>query len=119
MPTPAGLTGLFYAAYTVSVPFLVTLTDRVDPRRVYLAGVALTVASHFAFATLVDGPWGAGVLRVPAGVRWAGTYMTGLKLLADRVDPPLMSQAVTGHAASIGIAGALSFTVGLLHNGPG
>jgi predicted MFS family arabinose efflux permease len=40
---------------------------------------------------------------------WAGTYMTGLKLLADQVDERLMSRAVTGHAASIGISGALSF----------
>src|SRR5215468_6702706 len=35
--------------------------------------------------------------------------MTCLKLLADRVDPTLMSRAVAGHAASIGIAGGLSF----------
>ena len=103
------ITGLFYAAYTVSVPFLVTLTDRVDPRSVYLTGVGLTVASHVGFAAFADGPWGAGVARILAGVGWAGTYMTGLKLLADRVDPALMSRAVAGHAASIGIAGALSF----------
>src|SRR6185503_15261697 len=31
------------------------------------------------------------------------------KLLADRVDPSLMSRAVAGHAASIGVAGAVSF----------
>jgi MFS family permease len=110
------ITGLFYAAYTVSVPFLVTLTDRVDPRSVYLTGVGLTVASHIAFAGFVDGPWGAGVARALAGVGWAGTYMTGLKLLADRVEPTLMSRAVAGHAASIGIAGALSFLfAGLLN----
>jgi predicted MFS family arabinose efflux permease len=103
------ITGLFYAAYTVSVPFLVTLTDRVDPRSVYLTGVAITVASHLGFAALADGPGGAAAARVLAGVGWAGTYMTGLKLLADRVEPALMSRAVAGHAASIGIAGALSF----------
>jgi MFS family permease len=103
------ITGLFYAAYTVSVPVLVTLTDRVDPRAVYLTGVGLTVASHAGFAAFVDGPWSAVAARVLAGVGWAGTYMTGLKLLADRVEPALMSRAVAGHAASIGIAGALSF----------
>lgn len=103
------ITGLFYAAYTVSVPFLVTLTDRIDPRSVYLTGVGLTVVSHAAFATFADGPGGAAAARILAGVGWAGTYMTGLKLLADRVEPTLMSRAVAGHAASIGIAGALSF----------
>jgi len=103
------VTGVFYAAYTLSVPILVTLTDRVDARAVYLSGVALTVASHLGFAAFVDGFWSAVVARALAGVGWAGTYMTGLKLLADRVDPVLMSRAVAGHAASIGIAGALSF----------
>lgn len=114
------ITGLFYAAYTVSVPVLVTLTDRVDPRSVYLAGVGLTVASHLGFAAFADGPSSAGLARILAGVGWAGTYMTGLKLLADRVEPALMSRAVAGHAASIGIAGALSFMfAGLLNRWAG
>ena len=114
------ITALFYAAYTVAVPVLVTLTDRVDPRSVYLAGVGLTVASHAGFALLVDGPWGAGVSRAVAGIGWAGTYMTGLKLLADRVEPALMSRAVAGHAAGIGIAGAASFLLaGALAGGVG
>lgn len=103
------ITGVFYAAYTLAVPVLVTLTDRVDPRAVYLGGVALTVASHLGFAALVEGPWSAAAVRALAGIGWAGTYMTGLKLLADRVEPALMSRAVAGHAASIGVAGAVSF----------
>ena len=103
------ITALFYASYTLSVPILVTLTDRVDPRTVYLTGVGLTVISHAAFASAVDGPWGAAFARVLSGVGWAGTYMTGLKLLADRVEPALMSRAVAGHAASIGVAGGVSF----------
>src|SRR5262245_40023048 len=114
------ITSLFYAAYTVSVPVLVTLTDRVDPRSVYLTGVGLTMVSHIGFAAFADGPWSASVARVLAGVGWAGTYMTGLKLLADRVEPALMSRAVAGHAASIGIAGALSFLfAGLLNDWAG
>ena len=48
-------------------------------------------------------------MRALTGMGWAGTYMTGLKLLADRVDAKMMSRATAGHAASIGISGALSF----------
>ena len=103
------ITGLFYLAYAVAVPVLVTLTDRVDPKRVYLFGVAVTVVGHLCFATIADGFWSAAFARVLAGVGWAGTYMTGLKLLADRVDDRLMSRAVAGHALSIGLAGAASF----------
>ena len=103
------ITGAFYGAYVLAVPILVTLTDRFDPKKVYLTGVALTVASHLAFAAFASGFWEAFILRMVAGIGWAGTYMTGLKLLADRVDARMMSRAVTGHAASIGISGALSF----------
>jgi MFS family permease len=103
------ITGAFYGAYMLAVPVLVGLTDRVDPRRVYLLGVALTTASHAGFALLADGVASAFALRVLAGVGWAGTYMTGLKLLADRVDERLMSRAVAGHAAGVGVSGAVSF----------
>jgi len=111
------ITGLFYAAYTLSVPILVKLTHRVDPRTIYLTGVGLTVVSHWGFAAFADGFWSAAAMRALAGIGWAGTYMTGLKLLADRVDPGLMSRAVAGHAASIGVAGSLSFVFAGALNG--
>ena len=106
------ITSAFYAAYMVSVPVLVTLTDRIDAKRVYLFGVGATVAGHLLFGLLADGFWSALALRALAGLGWAGTYMTGLKLLADQVDGRMMSRAVTGHAASIGISGALSYVLG-------
>lgn len=106
------ITAIFYGAYMVSVPVLVTLTDRVDPKRVYLFGVGATAIAHLMFALYADGFWSAFTLRALAGMGWAGTYMTGLKLLADQVGARMMSRATAGHAASIGIAGALSFACG-------
>jgi predicted MFS family arabinose efflux permease len=103
------ITAAFYAAYIAAVPVLVTLTDRVDAKRVYLAGAAMTVAGHLLFALAADGFWSAMAARALTGIGWAGTYMTGLKLLADRVESKLVSRATAGHAASIGISGALSF----------
>ena len=103
------ITAVFYAAYIVAVPVLVTLTDRIDAKRVYLCGVALTILGHGLFAAFADGFWSAFAARALTGIGWAGTYMTGLKLLADKVDGPLLSRAAAGHAASIGISGALSF----------
>src|ERR1044071_8050943 len=106
------ITAIFFGAYMVSVSVLVTLTDRIDAKKVYLFGVACTVAGHLMFGLLADGFWSAFATRALAGLGWAGTYMTGLKLLADQVNPKLMSRAVTGHAASIGISGAVSFLLG-------
>src|SRR3954468_22947463 len=117
--TQAGwITAGFYAAYMLSVPVLVTLTDRVDAKLVYLFGVACTIVGHLAFGFYADGFWSAFWSRALTGLGWAGTYMTGVKLLADQVDAKMMSRAVTAHAASIGISGALSFScAGLLaHN---
>ena len=106
------ITAIFFGTYMVSVPVLVTLTDRIDAKRVYLFGVGCTVAGHLLFGLCADGFWSAFAARALAGIGWAGTYMTGLKLLADQVDSKLMSRAVTGHAASIGISGAISFLLG-------
>lgn len=109
--TQAGwLTGIFYAGYTLSVPVLVTLTDRIDPKRIYLIGAALIALGMFAYAR-ADGFWTALACRALVGVGWAGVYMPGLKALSDLVEGPRQSRAVAAHAASVGISGALSFAV--------
>src|SRR3954465_7773321 len=51
------VTAAFYGAYIIAVPILVTLTDRVDAKRVYLSGVALTLTGHLLFALFTDGFW--------------------------------------------------------------
>jgi len=106
----AWITAIFLAAYMVAVPVLVPLTDRFDPRAIYLLGVGLTCLGHLLFGLFADGFWTAFFARALTGIGWAGTYMTGLKLLADKVEGRLMSRATAGHAASIGISGALSFS---------
>lgn len=103
------ITAAFYGAYMLAVPILVPLTDRYDPKRIYLLGVGLTIVGHALFWLVADGFWSALWCRALTGIGWAGTYMTGLKLLADRVDAKMMSRATAGHAASIGISGAMSF----------
>ena len=70
------------------------------------------MTGHLLFGVLAEGFSSALILRTLTGMCWAGTYMTGLKLLADRADAKMMSRATAGHAASIGISGALSFATG-------
>ncbi len=110
--TEAGwVTGIFYAGYTLSVPLLVSLTDRVDPRTVYLFGVSTIAVAAGGFALLAEGFWSACLFRAVWGIGWAGTYMPGLKALSDLVEESVQSRAVAGHAASIGVSGAASFVV--------
>src|SRR5881398_3273098 len=105
--TEAGwLVGIFFAAYVVMVPVLVALTDRVPARRVYMLGTGLTALSHIGFALVADGFWAAFILRVLAGIGWAGTYMPGLKAITDPLGGAAQSRAVSWHAAGVGISGA-------------
>src|SRR3990170_3207502 len=85
------ITAIFYAAYMVAVPILVTLTDRVDAKLVYLFGVGCTVAGHLLFGMYADGFWSALATRALAGIGWGGTYMTGPKLLAGPGDAEALS----------------------------
>ena len=111
------LAGIFFGAYCVSVPFLVTLTDRVPARRIYLIAVATTTLSHLGMAFMADGFWTGMLFRILAGIGWAGTYMVGLRALSDELEGSVRSRGVAMHAASIGISGALSFLIaGLIAN---
>ena len=110
--TEAGwLIGIFFAAYVMMVPVLVALTDRVPVRRVYLLGTGLTAISHIGFALIAAGFWSGFLLRVLAGIGWAGTYMPGLKAIADPLEGTAQSRAVSWHAAGVGVSGAASFAV--------
>ncbi len=108
--TEAGwINGIYYAGYVAAVPVLVSLTDRVDPRRIYLASTALGGVSSLAFALFADGFWPALLLRTAAGIGLAGTYMPGLKALSDRIDGPRQSRALAFYTASFGVGASLSF----------
>src|SRR6185369_13492670 len=45
------------------------------------------------------GFWSALVLRLLAGIGWAGAYMPGLKAIADPLEGTAQSRAVSWHAA--------------------
>ncbi len=105
------ISGIYYAAYTLVVPLLSSLTDRVDPKRIYLGSVALTAVAFAGFAWVATGFWSALAFRALMGVGWAGSYMPGLKALSDVAEGPQQSRAVAGHAAAVGVSGALSFGV--------
>jgi MFS family permease len=110
--TEAGwLIGVFFAAYVPAVPVLLSLTDRVPARRIYLIGTGATALAHLGFAAFADGFWSGLFFRALAGIGWAGAYMPGLKSIADPLTGVAQSRAVAWHAAGVGIAGASSFAL--------
>ncbi len=105
------ITGIFYAGYLSAVPVLVSLTDRVDPRRIYLLCTALSGLSLLGFAVLAEGFWSALGFRALSGIALAGTYMPGLKALTDRIEGPAQPRAVAFYTSSFGIGVSLSFLI--------
>ncbi|MCG8691085.1 MAG: MFS transporter [Minwuiales bacterium] len=103
------LNGIYYAGYLTAVPILVSLTDRVDARPVYLTACLVTAASALGFAVLADGFWSALVWRALGGAGLAGTYMVGLKALTDRIELGGQSRSVAFYTASFSIGASLSY----------
>ena len=108
----AGLvSGIFYLGYVGATPVLTSLTDRVDARRVYLLACGLSLAGAAGFALFAAGLWSALLFQFLIGAGLGGTYMPGLKILADQLEGPVQSRAVGFYTASFGVGSTLSILV--------
>jgi MFS family permease len=100
--------GAYFAGYMSAVPFLSTLTDRIDARRIYIGSCLLAALSNLGFALLAQGVLTAALLQAMAGAGLAGTYMPGLKALTDRVAGPRQSRYISFYTATFGVGTSLS-----------
>jgi MFS family permease len=83
--TEAGLILAFYQiGYIGMVVILATLTDYMPPRRIYIWSAAWTGLTSLAFAVWAQGFLSALVLRGLVGLGLAGTYMPGMRMVAER-----------------------------------
>ncbi|MBA4097813.1 MAG: MFS transporter [Rhodospirillum sp.] len=107
--------GAFNVGYVVAVPFLVTWTDRRDPRTIYLAATALGIVAALGLAFLAHDLWSAALFRCLAGIALAGTFMPGLKILTDVVTGPKQSRWLAFYTASFSLgAGASTAATGAI-----
>lgn len=103
--TEAGLVFTAYqVGYILAVAVLSTATDWVAPRKIYLAGALWAGLAGLAFPLWAQGAISALILRTLAGIGLAGTYMPGMRLVAER-----FSTSRRGFAMGCYIA---TFTVG-------
>ena len=108
--TQAGwISGIYFAGYVVSVLSLVRMTERVDARLIYIASAGVLSLAGFSFAYLGEGFWSALILRFVGGIGFAGTYMPGLRVMLDRIDPVHNRLVVTLYMACGALGGSVSF----------
>lgn len=105
------ISSAYFGGYMLSVPALSSLTDRVDARVVWLAACALAAAGALGFALWAHGVWTAAAMQVVAGAGLAGTYMPGLKLIADRLPGTPRPRHVAFYTTSFTMGSSLSFWI--------
>ena len=112
----AGLvSGIYYAGFVAATPVLTSLTDRVDSRRIYLIACLASTLGAAGFMLFAGGLWSALLFQFLIGAGLGGSYMPGLKMLADRLEGSGQSRAVAFYTASFGIGSSLSiFICGLI-----
>jgi predicted MFS family arabinose efflux permease len=108
------LSGSGAAGYMLAVPVLATLTDRVDARKILIAGSLLSALGTLLFGLFATGLWSGALFNAIAGIGFAGAYMPGLKALTDRLAPGDSSRAVTFYTSSFSLGVGLSFLVSQL-----
>ncbi|MFT6556693.1 MFS transporter [Sneathiella sp.] len=115
--TQAGwINGAYFCGFTIVGFVAATLTDRIDARKVVLAGNLVAIAGAYGFAVFADGflsslPW-----RFLSGAALAASYMPGLKLLTDRLPEGNHSRSIAFYTACFSSGSALSFLlVGQIH----
>jgi predicted MFS family arabinose efflux permease len=108
------LAGSGAAGYMLTVPVLATLTDRIDARKILIAGSAVSALGTLLFGLFATGLWSGALCNAIAGVGFAGAYMPGLKALTDRLGTGDSSRAVTLYTSSFSFGVGISFLVSQL-----
>jgi len=106
----AWIGGASYVGYALTAPVLVGLTDRIDARRIVVLACLVGSIAGLGFAVFATGFWTAFFWRLLTGIAIAGSYMPGLKALADRLPESEASgrpQAFYSATFSLASAGSL------------
>ena len=110
-----GQAGLVFSAYQgcylLAVLVLASLTDRMDTRTIYLASAAWAALAGSAFPFLAHDFLSAAVLRALAGIGLAGTYVPGMRLVAQRFPSEQRGVAIACYASAFGFGSAASLAL--------
>ena len=106
--------GMIFSAYQVgyiaSSFILSYMTDRIKARTIFVVSATWSVVANLLFALLAVDQSSAIIYRALAGLGMGGTYMPGLKLVADRFPSAQRGRAV-GYFTSAFVFGAAASTL--------
>ena len=111
------VSGSFYIGYVVATPFLVSLTDTFDARKLYSISCIIGSAGLLFFSLFATNAINASIFWSLVGVGLAGTYMPGLQILNSRLNKVSREKYVAVYTSFFGLGVAVSFSFfGILKN---
>ena len=107
--TAGWISGIFFAGYVATVPILSAMTDRIDPRRIFLFGMALTALATLGFGLMATDAVSASFWRLIQGIGFASCYMPGLKAVSDAVPDGVRDRSAAFYTGTFTVGVAFSY----------
>jgi MFS family permease len=110
--TQAGMIfSVYQLGYITSGVFLSVMTDRMNSRTIFITAAFWSAAANLLFALYADDFTSGMILRALTGLGMGGTYMPGLKLVAERFDSSSRGRAIGIYVGSLVMGASLSLAV--------
>ena len=110
--TRAGLIfSVYQLGYIASGVILSTLTDRINTKHIFITAACCSAGGNLLFALYANDFTSGMLFRALTGIGMGGTYMPGLKLVAERFDPRQRGKAIGIYVGSLVLGGSLSLAV--------
>lgn len=110
--TQAGMIfSVYQLGYITSGVLLSTLTDRFNIRNIFITAAFTSAIGNLLFALYAHDFASAMLLRGLTGIGMGGTYMPGLKLVAERFDSSERGRAIGIYVGSLVLGASLSLAV--------
>jgi MFS family permease len=110
--TQAGMIfSVYQLGYIASGVILSILTDRMNTRVIFISAACWSAAANLLFALYAHDFTSGMLLRALTGIGMGGTYMPGLKLVAERFGPTTRGRAIGMYVGSLLLGASLSLAV--------
>ena len=110
--TQAGMIfSVYQLGYIASGVILSAMTDRMNTRLIFITAAFWSAAANLLFALYAHDFTSGMILRALTGLGMGGTYMPGLKLVAERFEPSSRGRAIGIYVGSLVMGASLSLAV--------
>ncbi len=102
---------VYQLGYILSGVILSTMADRYNIRNIFIISALWSGIANLLFALYAHDYTSAMILRALTGIGMGGTYMPGLKLVAERFDSSRRGKAIGIYVGSLVLGASLSLLI--------